>query len=283
LRCLGYPAYQVLLVDNGSHNDSLERLQEMFPEVQTLALAENRGFAGGVNPAICQALQQGADYVVLLNNDTLVPHNFLTRLVTAHQQYPDIGVLSPTVVREQQPDMLAGLGCYVQRYTIKLVGWNVTTNSCARHTPVLLDAVFGCAMIVPRDVFERVGLFDERFFFYYEDIDFCQRVRASGYQVAYLPDLVVRHAVAASTSHVRGLRDFYLARSRQLFFRKYRPGIQQVLYTMSEIVQVLRVIRTKLKEGNRPAALGYLAGSLIGLSMPTIQDNEQLKVKVHCI
>lgn len=273
LRLLDYPSYQVVLVDNGSHNGSFEELQQIFPEIQTLALTENRGFAGGVNPAIYQALQQGADYVVLLNNDTLVPKDFLTQLVTVHQQHPLIGVLSPRVVHDQQPDILAGLGCRIQKYTIELIGWDTHMHEYEKHLPILLDAVFGCAMLIPCNIFEKVGLFDERFFFYYEDVDFCQRVRACGYQVGYLADVIVRHAVGSSTRHIRGLRDFYLARSRQIFFRKHRHGIIWIGYLIHETLDALRVIGRKLTLGEYAQALGYTTGVMVGLVLAYLEFN----------
>lgn len=265
---IDYEPYQVILVDNGSTNDSLVRLRQAFPDVQILALPENRGFAGGVNPAIQQALQQGSDYIFLLNNDALVSPDILTKLVAVQRQTPSLGIVNAKPVYEHRPDRLAGVGCSVQRYTTTTLGWDEQDTFQGREEPLFVDAIFGCTMLIPRRTLETIGLFDERFFFYYEDVDLCLRTRNAGFQVACFPGVVVQHAVAASSRHVRGLREFYMARSRQLFFRKYRRGAERIVYTLIEIVQALRMVRAKIKHAEYADALGYMAGALVGLVVP---------------
>lgn len=265
---LDYTNYRILLADNGSHDGSFERLQREFPEVETLEYATNLGFAAGINPAMRRALEAGSDYVLLINSDVLVAPDLLTRLAAAAEAHHEIGIMSPKTVWEAHPDRLAGLGCRVKAFDIELIGWDVADTASIGDEPVVLECVFGSAMLLSRRMLEQVGLFDERFFFYYEDIDLCLRARDAGFLAAYLPSATVRHAVSASVRNVRGLRDFYLARSRQLFFRKYRTGLFQALYTLRELVQVLRTIRIRLKEGSPSGAVGYAAGALSGLVMP---------------
>jgi len=278
VRQLDYAPYQVLLVDNGSKDGFVAQLHKDFPGVETLALAENQGFAAGVNPAIRQALQKNAAYVFLLNNDVLVPPDLLTKLVAAQQQNPTIGVLTPKIVRDDRPELLAGPGVEILPYDLKLIGWNQQANTLKEQDqPVSLDAIFATAMLLPREVIEKVGLLDERFFFYYEDIDFCLRVRAAGYQAAYLPNVTVRHAVGISTQGIKGLRSFYLSRSRQLFFHKYRRGMQFFLYLLHEIGNCMRVVFVELKHGEHANALSYLAGALVGLVLATLQIDEIVK------
>lgn len=268
LEQLDYPYYRVLLVDNGSHNGSFERLQAEFPTCTPLALPTNRGFAGGINPALRQALEAGAEYVLLLNNDALAPPDLLTALIDLHQQYPQIGVLAAKVVDDTQPARLAGLGCHVQRFDIDLVGWDEPDQPVLSAAPVYLDAVFGAATLLTRRLLEQAGLFDERFFFYYEDIDLCVRARAAGLAVAYAPAVTVRHAVSSSTAGIRGLRFFYLGRARQLFFRKYNPGWRRVLYTGRELYRLFREAPFRVKYEGAANVISYLAGSLAGLFMP---------------
>jgi len=265
---LTYGNYRILVADNGSHDGSFERLRREFPSIETLEYASNLGFAAGVNPAIRRALAAGSDYVLLLNSDVLVEPDLLTLLAAAAEANPQIGILSPKTLWERSPERLAGLGCRVGAFDIELIGWDIADAAAASDEPVVLECVFGSAMLLSRRALEAVGLFDERFFFYYEDIDFCLRARAAGFLAAYLPSATVRHAVSASVRGVRGLRDFYMARSRQLFFRKYRSGLAQAAYVVYELVHVLRTVRIRLKEGSPSDALGYAAGALNGLVMP---------------
>lgn len=274
LRQLDYPCYRIKLVDNASHNGSLERLASEFAEIEVLALDANYGFAGGVNPAIRAALAEGADYILLINNDALAPPDLLTALVAVHRQHPRIGVLTPVAVRGDQPTRRAGLGYLIRRYDLDLVGWDEPDALAADQGPVYLDAVFGAATLMPRALFERIGLFDERFFFYYEDVDLCVRARAAGFSVAYAPGIRVHHDVAASTAGIRGLRFFYLGRGRQIFFRKYRRGWSRALYTGREVYKLFREAPFRVKYEGAANVVGYLAGSLAGLWMPLPQARE---------
>lgn len=265
---LEYDAYSILVADNGSHDGSLERLRRAFPQIDTLEYDENRGFAAGVNPAIRRALDAGSEYMLLLNNDVLVEPDLLTQLIAAATSHREFGILSPKTVWTDRPDRLAGLGCRVHAFDIETIGWDVADTLPSSATPVSIPCVFGSAMLVSRRVFETIGVFDERYFFYYEDVDFCVRAQMAGVLTAFVPNITVRHGVSASSRSIRGLRDFYLARSRQLFFRKHRTGVMRALYVGRELFQVPRTVRIRLKEGSPSNALGYLAGALVGLVMP---------------
>ncbi|PDW03888.1 glycosyltransferase family 2 protein [Candidatus Viridilinea mediisalina] len=272
LQQLDYPQYRIVLVDNGSHNGSLERLRASFPSIEILALAQNYGFAGGINPAIRAALATHTDYIFLLNNDALIAPESLRLLIAMHQQNPHIGILTPVAVYEDEPTRRAGLGFRIHRYECELIGWDERDEPEQQPHPIVLDAVFGTAMLIPRRLFERVGLFDERFFFYYEDVDLCVRARAAGFVVAYTPHVRVFHAVSASTAGIRGLRFFYLGRGRQLFFRKHRSAWQRVVYRGRELYKLFREAPFRVKYEGMANVVGYLAGSLAGLIMPVPKD-----------
>lgn len=132
-------------------------------------------------------------------------------------------------------------------------------------------------------VFEHIGLFDERYFFYYEDTDFCMRARAAGFDIAYLPGAVAYHAVSASTRGIAGLREFYMARSRQIFFRKHRPGIERLIYSVLAMFHLGRVARWKIQHGMWSDAVGYVAGGLTGLMMPVecVQEAQSTREERH--
>ncbi len=270
LQALDYARCTTILIDNGSHNGSLERLVAEFPDLPTIGLSENRGFAGGVNPGIRRALDDGAGAVLLLNNDALIAPDALSRMAGALQRHSQIGILSAAVVRADRPGVLAGVGARVGRYWTTPIGWGESLERLPPDEPVAIPTAFGAAILVRREVFERVGLFDERFFFYYEDTDFSLRARAAGFAIAYLPGAVVRHAVSASTRGVPGLREFYLARSRQLFFRKYRRGPERMIYSLIALANLARVARWKLQRAEWADAIGYVAGGLAGLITPPV-------------
>lgn len=268
LRTLDYPNYSIILVDNGSHNGSLERLIAQFPNIPVIRHQENRGFAGGVNPAICHVLEEGAEAIMLLNNDATLSPDALRRMVQTLERHPHIGILSAAVVRADRPDVMAGVGAIVRRYWTTPIAWNEQMPSFSPDVPISIPTAFGCALLIRRAVFEHIGLFDERYFFYYEDTDFCMRARAAGFDIAYLPGAVAYHAVSASTRGIAGLREFYMARSRQIFFRKHRPGIEHLIYSVLAMFHLGRVARWKIQHGMWSDAVGYIAGGLAGLIMP---------------
>lgn len=226
LATLEYPNYRVLLVDNGALLHEMQQLRQTFPDLPVVQTHRNLGFAGGVNAALRHTLAETSSYVLLLNNDTLVPAHLLTRLIAVMQQHPQVGILTPKLRRADDPQRLAGLGCRVTWYDVIPSGWN-TLDLGDGEQLLSFDAVFGSAMLISRAVLTQVGLFDERFFFYYEDIDLCVRARQHGFTVACDPAVSVAHAVAASTRRAPGLRMFYMGRSRQLFFHKHGTGWQR--------------------------------------------------------
>jgi hypothetical protein len=268
LHALDYPNLHILVADNGSHDGRFWRLASDFPAIETLEYATNRGFAAGVNPAIRRALEHGSALVWLVNNDVTLPPDTLTRLVARWQQSPGLGVLAPCQSFAHCPTEPAGYGVRLRRYDVAIVGWRTAAPSAPHAALVPLDAVFASAMLIDCRVFAQIGLFDERFFFYYEDIEFCQRARQAGFRVAYAPDIAIEHAYAASVSRVAGLREFFLARSRQIFFRLQHRQWRRLCYTLHELPHLARYLVLKMRTSPPADALGYLVGALLGLTLP---------------
>ncbi|NJL06630.1 MAG: glycosyltransferase family 2 protein [Chloroflexaceae bacterium] len=268
LHTLDYPNAHILVADNGSHDGLFWRLAQEFPAIETLEYATNRGFAAGVNPAIRRAREQGSAAVWLVNNDVSLSPDTLSRLVARQQQHPRVGVLAPQQCFTQRPTVPAGYGVRMRRYDIDLVGWERPAPPPPSLPVVPLDAVFASAMLIDCRVFAAIGLFDERYFFYYEDIDFCLRAGRAGFQVGYAPDIEVQHEYAASVSRVTGLREYHLARNRQVFFRTRHRNLHRLWYTLHELPHLLRYLLSTLRTRTPADALGYLSGALLGLLLP---------------
>lgn len=265
LRASTFRNLDVIAIDNGSDDGAFTALQQEFPEVLAMQLPRNLGFAGGVNVGLRAALDAGTEWLMLLNNDAIVAPDCIEKLIAGLQRHPHIGILSPKFIRPST-GRLGAIGFRVTTYDVQPVGWDAPDAPADdTETPILFDAVSGGAMLIRRAVIEQIGLFDECFFFYFEDTDFCVRTREAGFDVAYLPAAVVYHSVSESTKSVPGLADFYLGRSRQIYFRKHLRGAQKWSYAITEPLRVLRQMRIKLmKEHNAPAALHYLKGALAG-------------------
>ena len=226
LRELDYPAVRILVVDNGSTDESVSLFQEI-PNIDLLVNKENLGFAAGNNRGIQHALERGADFVLLLNNDTTVSPPLLSRMVEAAQEDPKIGIVGPMIYYADRPDQVwfAGMrfrhGLYVVRRGLHLDPPHDRVEE--------VDFVSGCGMLVPRQTWERVGLFDPRFFMYYEDLDLCVRAKEAGYRIVCATQAHMWHALSASTGGPDSpLKQYYQVKSTLLFSQKHTRGLQRV-------------------------------------------------------
>jgi len=180
-----------IVVDNGSADDSVERIAAEFPGVDVVRSADNLGFAGGANLGIRRALKLGVDFVWLLNNDATVEPDTL-RALLAEADDRRVGIVGGVLVDPEEPDrVLAWGGGFVGP-----LGTTTALDGPGR----LPDYVEGSSMLVRTALLERVGLFDEAFFFYYEDADLCRRAREAGWRIAVAPSARVAHAVGASVN-----------------------------------------------------------------------------------
>lgn len=228
--------FRTIVVDNGSTDNSVEVIQEKFPDVEVIETGKNLGFAGGNNVGIRRALEWGADYVWLLNNDTVVDKNALVALVDAFiDERVDIAgskiYFSPG--REYHKDRYdkRDLG-RVLWYAGGIVDWQ---NMYASHRGVdevdkgqydkteETGFVTGCSMMVRKDVFEKIGLLDEKLFAYLEDLDFCLRAKQMGYALFYVPQSVVWHKNAGSSGVGSDTHQYYMTRNRLIVGFRYAP------------------------------------------------------------
>jgi GT2 family glycosyltransferase len=216
LRQLNYNNYEVIVVDNGSSDDSVDRIRSDSPEVTIIENGENRGFAGGCNAGIGHALSNTSDFVWLLNNDTIVDPEALRRLVDKAREDRRIAVVGSAIYFMEEPHSLQAWG-----------GGRV--NFClgrSRHflAPVRDDAVdfiTGARMLVSREGFESVGLLDEQFFMYWEDADLCFRVRKAKWKLAVAGDSRIWHKGSASVGKNSVSLDRYFNTSAAQFFRRH--------------------------------------------------------------
>jgi GT2 family glycosyltransferase len=194
----------ILMVDNGSKDDSLAAIRDRFPTVQTLALTENRGYAGGNNAGIRVALARGAEGVLLLNNDTRVAPDFLRALLWTFDIHPDAGAVSSAIHRMDRPEMLDVAHSEVrfgQREAVQIRGVNALPGDGFGERREV-EVAIGCSLLLSASALRTVGLFDEEYFAYHEDVDWCLRARKAGFRIFYEPFSRVFHRGSASTASI---------------------------------------------------------------------------------
>jgi GT2 family glycosyltransferase len=198
LRASGLPPSAVIVVDNASGDDSAVRIADAHPGVGLIQQPVNRGFSGGCNAGIREALRLGAGRVLLLNADASVQPSALAAMERLLEIDPALGIVGPIVVSSTETAHVESFGISFSRTTGRLWNQEFKRSLSAVERPERrdVDAVSGCAMLIARAVFERIGLFDEEYFFGFEDVDFCFRAREGEFHVA-----VAGHAVVAHEGH----------------------------------------------------------------------------------
>lgn len=223
IRGLTYPNYEIIVVDNASPNDNPDIIKEKYPEVNLIKSKENLGFAGGNNLGLKQAK---GDYLLFINNDTIVPKGFIEPLVETLQEDKTIGMVSPKIKFHWDPTLIQYAG-----YT-PMSHWTIRNNSIGYHQKDDGDfdragetqSIHGAAMMVPKSVVENVGMMTEIYFLYYEEHDWAEMVKRAGYKIYYQPKSHILHKESVSTGKFSPLKTYYISRNRILFARRnFKP------------------------------------------------------------
>jgi GT2 family glycosyltransferase len=220
------PPFRVVVVDNGSDDGSEAHIRARFPNVTLLQTGQNLGYAGGNNVGIRYALDRGADYVGIFNNDVTVAPDALARLYAALQHSVDIGIANPLLAEMQWPERVWALGCAMDWRTGDVERLYAGQPVSAWRERALLDVEMaqGAALLIRRRVFESVGLLDERFYLYFEESDWCLQVRQAGYRIVAVPSAVVWHRVSAVLGSASPVVDYYMLRNHLRFIARRTTG-----------------------------------------------------------
>jgi hypothetical protein len=244
-----YPNMQIMVVDNNSADDSVATFRAAYPDLTIIQTGANLGFAAGNNVGISYALEQGAAYVLLLNNDTEVAPDFLQRLVAVAEADPSIGIVGPTIYYYDHPEVVWSSGGIIdwQRGSTRMAGLNETDTGQFGSAPRPVDFVTGCALLIRRAAMERAGLLDPRFFMYYEETEWCVRVAQAGFRIVHVPQAHIWHKISIVERAATPFVHYYMTRNRLLFLRAAGMGWRAWLHTL-----VLEYARTLISWSVRP-------------------------------
>jgi hypothetical protein len=231
LRRVTYPRCRVLIVDNGSTDDSEKVLREKFPEFEFIQTGANLGYAGGNNAGLRRALELNTDYLCLLNNDVVVEPDFLEPLVAALEADAQLGIVGGLQLSHRNPRLILSSGSFFSWYTGTVrdpQAGLLDAGQCSR--PKDVDFICGAALLARASMARAVGLLDEAFFLVGEDTDWCLRAQRAGWRVAYIPGSKIFHKERATRDSQPQMNWYYMVRNRIWLVRRYGSPLQCAVF-----------------------------------------------------
>lgn len=234
-----WPNARVLVLDNASTDGSAPAIRAAYPAVQILSLEKNLGYAGNNNVGIRAALAEGAEWVLVLNEDTILAPDCLSRLVEAGQADQRIGMVGPMVYHFDEPSV------------IQSAGGEMGPNWLARHIaqnepdhgqftqPRPVDWISGCAILVRREVIEQAGMLDERFFYYWEETEWCLRAREAGWRLVHVPQARLWHKGVQREYRPSPNVTYYATRNWLLMLSRHRAPLRAWMYVWARTLRTL--------------------------------------------
>ncbi len=269
--CLGslldasYQPLRVILVDNASQDDSVAFTRARFPTVEIVVAAENLRWAGGNNLGLARVRDEvlAGGYVLLLNNDTIVPQGSLERLVLGLHSEPRAWVATPRICYADDPARAwydgGAVGCWTG--WIRHRGLRQLTGHLSSETS-FIDYGTGCALLLGPDALTHVGQLDESYYFYGEDTDYCLRIRAAGGAILHVPRALVLHKVSATLGRGSPRRVYFRARSHIQLLRRHWPRRRRPVLAAAQVGFTAAHVGWHLWHGRPATARAVVQGFL---------------------
>lgn len=263
------PKFATIVIDNGSTDDSIAAIRSAFPEVPIIETGENLGFAGGNNVGIQWALGKSFDWILLLNNDTVVAPDFIASFLKAAKTKPEGKIFGAKIYRTDDRNRIDHLGGF----------WNPALaefesnafdklDDGAFEEMQEVDYVCGCALLMHRTVPEKIGLLEESFFLLWEESDFCTRAKRAGFQIWTAPQAKLWHKVSASFTGGKPHMHYFWWRNRLLYLARNGKGARKIVFSEGikcfklALLKSLQQLFSKADPKRAEKARRYRAGAL---------------------
>lgn len=256
---LDYPNFEVIVVDNCSSDDSVETIARKYPQAFLIENSKNLGFTGGNNVGMKYAMSVGADYVWLLNNDTVVEPDSLAKLVDMAEKTPEIGLLSPAVYYFDNRDRIQFIGCHIDydNYTIIPVQEPKELEAYGKENNLIL---YGTALLVKKNVILSIGYLSEKYFAYVEDCDYSLRALRADFRTMVILDARIYHKGLQTTGKYSPRHVFLGTRNLYFFWRDNTQGLKRTFAPAYYVGMVINYAKGLSDEGNEKGLEACLNG-----------------------
>lgn len=234
----------IIVVDNASCGDEIKKIGEKHKNVKIIASSKNLGFAGGNNIAIVYALLNNYEYIVLLNNDTIIDSH-MVELLVGNTDKNHVAV--PVMRYYYDKEMIWYGGGKVNKITGNVTHY-LKNKKVKNIAPMECTFASGCCISIHRSIFEKIGLLDDRYFMYCEDTDFCIRLGINKINIRLIPDAILWHKVSKSTGgETSALSTYFLTRNRILCIKKYSNYFYKTALIYTVATRYIRMLQFKMK------------------------------------
>ncbi len=254
---LTYSNFRILIVDNGSTDNSESILRRRFPGMECIQTGSNLGFAGGNNVGICHALEKGADYVWLLNNDTIIDPDSLSELIRAAKRDERVGIVGSKIYYYDEPNKIWFAGGIWDKSRSFTTHRGMGEEDAGQFDEVCaVGFITGCSLLAKASMIREIGTMSEDYFLYWEDVDWNARAARHNWKILFVPGSRVWHKVSSSITDRSRLQSYYFMRGGLLFFQRHAPR-QLVIF----LLRVMSFAVSRYRAGQSAVVQGYLKGT----------------------
>ncbi len=257
---------QIIIVDNNSSDNSVKILKEQYEgDITILDLKENKGYPYGLNKGIPKALEEGAEWLLLMNNDVAVDKGFLVELQRAVNECPEAKLIGPTILYYDQPEIIWYIGYRIVPGTligVRSFRGQKYNEKISRY--INIDVMHGCTMMVHKSVFNQIGLFDDSSLIYGDDADFSFRARKAGFQMIAATRAKMWHKISLTMGREKPRTRYLRTRNTIAFYKKYSRGVSKLIMFLFTVVKAFMTLLMDLIRKNhiliRPLFWGVVDG-----------------------
>lgn len=246
-----YKNKQVILLDNMSTDDSIEIVEKTHPDVQIIRLHENLGYAGNNNLGIRAALDQGAEWILVLNDDTVLDPACLSLLIEAGERDEQIGILGPMVYHFDEPHIIQSAGGTLGKYWLSTHLGKDEPDRGQFEAVHEVEWISGCAILVRRELIERIGMLDANYFLYWEETEWCIRATRAGWRIFHVPQAKLWHKGVQRDYQPKPYVTYYVTRNRFFTLTRYQAPWSVRLIAFIQVLKTLVSWSVKPKWSSR--------------------------------